>query len=1233
MPILLLRTVFVLSFVLSLAPARAQDVSIARGGRVEQCGGTFTDGGGASGDHAPAGTRQTLTLCADGNGGGTHVALEFTRLAVAGVLSIYDGEDTNAPLLRELSAQHSGERPRVAATAANASGCLTVTFNSTGVAPGWEAAISCVSACQPIVAELVATQPAADERGYLNVCIGEPITFTGRGQYPQNGTVYQQTDADATFTWSFATGETRSGTEVTYSYDVPGAYVVKLTITDPQGCQNTNVVTQRVRVAPPPAFSFPPPPPVTLCPGETVTLTTDGSGPYNFSPQPTPIRFSNAQTFSETIEIPDELGRVYSSGLEVNLFEPGDRLISGNDIEAICVTMEHSFMGDLDMYVACPDGQRLYLLANAVTIDDPVNVRLGYGLPNSGPNPPETYCWTPDGTETAYDVAGRQPPANPRPTLPPDRQYASLDGDFDALAGCRLNGLWTLNAEDKYALDDGTIYNWTIRFREEILPPQDNFEVPIESVRWAANDALTSYSPSVVTYRGTNPGSYQQRLLVTDSLGCTFDTLIQLQTLAPSDPACGNCGGQQDIPTFDTVVCDGASFRLLPPLPVNSAEPVVWEALAHADFEGSFGYPLTVVRPAPDSLFRPGEEFGPVCVALESEADLASAEIRVRSPSGTEVLLAPRGSLSGLVLDTCFASGTGGEWDALQSEIASGTWELLVNHSGASTLRSWSFSLLDLRPVRYQWTPTSSELSCSDCPDPVVTPTRSRRYRLTATTADGCSVATDVNIEVDSQRVMLRDSIVAGCVGARNGAILLSPDGLPDGLTYAWSTGATTRDIFGLAPGDYTLTFTRPGGCERTATYTVPEPEPLAVSVTAPPLPCGEITGGTATVAVSGGSPPYRVVWEDYPSGPTLSDLPIGRYPFTVLDALGCAVRDTAIIESPQVVEVTAGVTEVGCFNSTEGAIRLSVVGGTSPYTFTWSDGNTQPERSGLSPGYYAVTVSDAVGCEDTSSYLLSTTEPITFTSEVVGPVCPGESTGFIQLSGEGGTPPLAFSIDGVAFVTAGRFGNLPGGTYDVYVRDAFNCTLRDTVAVPAAPPFAIDLGPDLTITYGDSVTLNPILTGGSGSVDYQWSAPVSSGLSCSDCPAPTVRPDREADYDLIVVDTLGCSAEDRVRIRVRKIREVAVPSGFTPNGDGHNDRLLVHGRPGTVVERFSIFDRWGDWQFERTDFAVNDPDAGWDGTDTGGRALNGGVYLYRVTVRYEDGSRETLAGETTLIR
>ena len=130
----------------------------------------------------------------------------------------------------------------------------------------------------------------------------------------------------------------------------------------------------------------------------------------------------------------------------------------------------------------------------------------------------------------------------------------------------------------------------------------------------------------------------------------------------------------------------------------------------------------------------------------------------------------------------------------------------------------------------------------------------------------------------------------------------------------------------------------------------------------------------------------------------------------------------------------------------------------------------------------------------------------------------------------------------------------------------------------------------------------------------------------------PWASPEYTIDYTVYGIDENGCEASDIIRIFVEPLRGVDVPTGFTPNDDGTNDRLLVHGMPGTLVKEFRIFDRWGELLFADSNFQVNDPNRGWDGTFRS-QPMNAGLYIWQVIVVYPDGVEESQQGQTSLLR
>ena len=112
----------------------------------------------------------------------------------------------------------------------------------------------------------------------------------------------------------------------------------------------------------------------------------------------------------------------------------------------------------------------------------------------------------------------------------------------------------------------------------------------------------------------------------------------------------------------------------------------------------------------------------------------------------------------------------------------------------------------------------------------------------------------------------------------------------------------------------------------------------------------------------------------------------------------------------------------------------------------------------------------------------------------------------------------------------------------------------------------------------------------------------------------------------------MGCLASSTVNILVKQIRGIDVTTAFSPNEDGFNDLLTIHGREGTQILSFQLYDRWGELVYQNNDFSVNDRAIGWDGRYRG-TALNAGVFTWVAEVRYADGVVEVTQGHTTLIK
>jgi hypothetical protein len=254
-------TLLILFLTILFVKVEAQVVTM-RNGTVSACGGVFYDSGGESGNYRSF-EDYTLTICSD-NPIKTFVSLDFEylNLNIGDEIWVYDGRTTADPLLANASYSVPLKTFLIQATPRNRTGCLTIRFRSDLLfnGKGWAANISCIPACQPITAVLESVTPAMvpADTGYINLCLTNPsVSLKVKGEYPQNGVSYRQSDSLSKFEWNFGDGSPIVyGTSVSHTFAKEGGYNVRLNIIDTVGCKNNNHIKLRVRVAPKPTINL-----------------------------------------------------------------------------------------------------------------------------------------------------------------------------------------------------------------------------------------------------------------------------------------------------------------------------------------------------------------------------------------------------------------------------------------------------------------------------------------------------------------------------------------------------------------------------------------------------------------------------------------------------------------------------------------------------------------------------------------------------------------------------------------------------------------------------------------------------------------------------------------------------------------------------------------------------------------------------------------------------------------
>lgn len=564
----------------------AQSYNMPTGSRSAQytiCGGTFYDAGGSNGNH---GTNQKSTITFNPSTQGMSICLTFSvfRVGEGATMKIFDGIDTTAALIATYDPDISPLGIEVAATANNPTGALTVKFISgTRVSDGWVAAISCHAPCQPytiFLDEIHTTKPLVDGM-YFNVCKNEEVTFCAKGNYPQSGQLYEQSDDNVTFTWQFFSEDTPyEGQCVTKVFDEARGYQFQLSAKDAQNCYPTAVFKGRVRVSDNiirDIASLP-----DACSGTEVPLMIDTSEGGAVVIDPFSDYTSATLNLADQTFLPDGSGVSYHSELTYTVFEPGQTLTNINDLLGICLDLEHSYLGDLAIRITCPSGQSCLLKAysgESVTgsIATPGStgggdIHLGFAPdPFSGacyttPGVPLTYCFTPQSTAPmgTNGPTTRISYTDPCGNTESWKQLNAGDyGSYESMSvllGCQLNGAWKITVTDNLSSDNGYIFSWGLSLNPDIIPGGWGYEVGLDTVYWS-DDNLTPNSGSNHSFEGTihadEPGTFNYQITIVDEYGCEYRDNIPLKVIPTPEPnlpeTLSICPGTQNA-TLDPAV-------------------------------------------------------------------------------------------------------------------------------------------------------------------------------------------------------------------------------------------------------------------------------------------------------------------------------------------------------------------------------------------------------------------------------------------------------------------------------------------------------------------------------------------------------------------------------------------------------------------------------------------------------------------------------------------------------
>ncbi|HHJ51020.1 MAG TPA: hypothetical protein ENJ88_09000, partial [Phaeodactylibacter sp.] len=345
---------------------------------------------------------------------------------------------------------------------------------------------------------------------------------------------------------------------------------------------------------------------------------------------------------------------------------------------------------------------------------------------------------------------------------------------------------------------------------------------------------------------------------------------------------------------------------------------------------------------------------------------------------------------------------------ALCGEVqTSGSLRVLVSGGHAPWQYHWSFGGVG--------TTSADTLQVDSLPQGI--------YQITLTDNNGCVAVLDSLPVILPQPLLLTpdQSLIQhiACKGDSSGSLGVQITGglapyeifWTDTLGVLFSTGQAPQN---MPAGVYMVAVTDARGCTaENGPYVLTEPaDSLQVAVIKQDNYCFGDSLGWIALTIDGGLPPYDLLWNDGATEENREMLPAGWYGFVLEDAAGCLIEtDSIAILQPDapLSLLDVALTPVLCSDSQDGAIDITISGGTPPYDFIWSNGSFEEDPSGLSAGIYTCVVADSLSCVlELPPLELSAPPPLDIDSLITG-AHPDQSDGEILVQASGGVSPYSY--------------------------------------------------------------------------------------------------------------------------------------------------------------------------------------------------------------------------------
>lgn len=389
------------------------------------------------------------------------------------------------------------------------------------------------------------------------------------------------------------------------------------------------------------------------------------------------------------------------------------------------------------------------------------------------------------------------------------------------------------------------------------------------------------------------------------------------------------------------------------------------------------------------------------------------------------------------------------------------------------------------QPFQYVWDTDPVETTQT------ITDLLAGNYSVTVTENFGCTSSAsgivlnppDLNINVNNIQGIL-------CFGDNNGRADVNVIGGTQPYTITWDpdhlTGFSHNN---LSAGIYNLTVSDANGCSGSANFTINDAPPLSIDASTQDVDCYGNYTGRINLQANGGTPPLLYNWSNGQMVSSLTNILAGNYVITITDYNNCTISQEFNITQPDELEVLVHSSNIACYGDNNGSILLNLTGGTYPYSFNWSNGQTSQNINNLVFGTYVVTVSDSHACSTFAYAILEQPQlPLHGTITGTNVRCFGEGNGIADLNVVGGTEPYYY-IWSTGEISQ-DLENLIPGNYFVTIFDDHNCTYVDSIQIiqPTAPLGGTISGTNVTCNGGSNGNIYISAFGGRPPYHFEWS-------------------------------------------------------------------------------------------------------------------------------------------------